>query len=485
MTEATTSGPGSGNGFGTSLPSYAAPPTRGRGVAFVGIAVAVVLALAAGAFAVATMAAAGGAPSPEAAVEDLFEALADEDVLGVLDTLAPAERELYLPFIEDLVVELQRLEVLSGDLELGDIPGFELEVDGLEVESSELGDGVALVSVTGGSITGMADPAAMPLGPFLRELADESGFSDAEPTTETDAIAADGPVEIMAIDDDGWHVSLHYSIAEQARKAAGADLPDFGNGVEPEGGETPEAALQELVQAAVDLDARRLVSLMPPGEMSALHDYAPLFLDEAEEAVTALRSDVSYDISIDQLDTSTDRDGNRATVTISGFEASGEIADVGFDLGFDGTCLRGSADGEDVELCPEEEGIEGPSSDFASDLLDAGLGVELVERDGAWYVSPTRSMFEVTLAVVRAVDRADLEDPERFLEDIVGQDLAPFLGGADDELFDADEGFDDEGGDPFTDCDAIYDDLPSDATDEEYAEADEAWFDCYDAALEG
>ncbi|MEX2658738.1 MAG: hypothetical protein WD232_03500, partial [Acidimicrobiales bacterium] len=275
-------GPPTGGPVG-QLPPYPAPPPSRRGPAFVGIAVAAVLAVAAGAFAITSMG--NDTPStPEAAVEALFSALEDQDVLGILATLAPGERQVYQPFIEDMVGELQRLDVLAGDLDLAAIDGIEIDVDGLELRSSTLGKGVSSVSITGGTITSTLRPAEVPIGSFVRELMEDSGVG-MEPVTSTEPLAADEPFEIVVIDDGGWHVSLHYSIAELARKEAGVAAPAFGQGVQPEGADSPEGAVRALLEAAVDLDLRRVIALTPPGEMSALHDYAPLFLDDVEAMV--------------------------------------------------------------------------------------------------------------------------------------------------------------------------------------------------------
>jgi hypothetical protein len=65
--------------------------------------------------------ASGGASSPEAAVDQLFTAIDNEDVIGVVTALSPGEREVLKPGVEDLTAELQRLGVLS-DFDLGAVP---------------------------------------------------------------------------------------------------------------------------------------------------------------------------------------------------------------------------------------------------------------------------------------------------------------------------------------------------------------------------
>src|SRR5204862_364744 len=83
------------------LPAYAPPPPepprRGDRGRIIGVAVAIVVALLAGAFAVnALQSSDNGASSPEEAVAKLFEAIGNEDAIGVLDTLEPGERDVLL-----------------------------------------------------------------------------------------------------------------------------------------------------------------------------------------------------------------------------------------------------------------------------------------------------------------------------------------------------------------------------------------------------
>ncbi|MEX2659022.1 MAG: hypothetical protein WD232_04950, partial [Acidimicrobiales bacterium] len=223
-----------------------------------------------------------------------------------------------------------------------------------------------------------------------------------------------------------------------------------------------------------------------------LHDYAPLFLDDVEAMVGELRAETDFDISIDRLDAEAVRDGDTAKVTISGFAVSGSVDGGAFEAAYDGECFSGSYDGDTEEICIDELQEMEMGSAFTEELVEAQLGVMTVERDGAWYVSPLRSTFEVLLAVVGAIDRSDLEDPEQLLMDAFGFPFlfgAPFSTGFDESFgsvggeleWEADELF----GDPYAECDAIYDDLPADATEEDYAAADDAYQECYEAATGG
>ena len=91
------------------------------------------------------------AGSPEEAVERLFAAVSDEDVLGVLEALPPSERDALSGNLSQIVEELKRLEVLARDADLGRVAGLDLAFEHLELSSTSLGDDVSVVRVDGGT----------------------------------------------------------------------------------------------------------------------------------------------------------------------------------------------------------------------------------------------------------------------------------------------------------------------------------------------
>lgn len=457
---------------------------RRRGAAFVGIAVASVLGLAAATFAVTSLAADGAPSSPEGAVEALFGAIGDQDALGVLDVMLPAERAVYQPFIEDMVGELQRLEVLDASLDLGSVDGVDFQVDDLALESVPLRDGVSVVRVVGGVLTSSLDPAGLPIGSWVREqLEDPDADVDLEPVSSTTRLGDDGPLEIVVIDDGGWHVSLHHSIAELARREAQLPPPDPAEAIVPDGADSPEAAVEELVRAAIDLDVRRVIALTPPGEMSALHQYAPLFLPDLDEAIAELRAESSYEVSLDRFDLAASRDGDEAVVAVTGFAASGVIDDEPFEVSYDGSCFTNDFDdGEVVEVCADDVG-DGPGGDRPYGPLPE-LNLRTVERDGAWYVSPVGSLLHLSLDGMRAVERGDLDDPSMLFGVAYGFGLTPFayaMSSSSGEVSSS-SGFEQADGSSTTivedGCSRLFDDLPVDADEEQWADAERAFDEC-------
>lgn len=392
---------------------------RRRPLAVVGVAVAVVLTLGAGAFAAVSFAATEGSASPEAAVEELVAAVEQADVVGILESLTPGERDSLQPGLEGLAGELARLGVLEADFELGPVNGLGADVEGLQLSSAPLGEGVSAVTVEAGTITTTTDLAALPLGPLLRIL-----LADAEPPADVmaeDLAGPDGSV-IVAVEEGGrWHVSLWYTIAEAARRDSGKAAPAFGAGVAPRAADSPETAVSGAVDAALDLDAAGVIALLDPDEARALHDYAPLFLPDLDRAAQEA-ADAGYDLELDRLDTTVDRSDGSARVTVEGFAVSGRVPDEGaVSLAFDGACFTFESEvNGSREQCLDQMTPEGAGSDAD----DPRLQLTAVERgDGEWYLSPTRTVLDGLVAGLAGTDAGDLTDLGASLGGLFGQGL--------------------------------------------------------------
>ena len=200
-------------------------PARRRPAAYAAVVIGL-LGLVGGAIFFArsvTDKAATGAKTPELAVQRLFDALANEDALGVMETLAPAERDALSGRIQAITKELGRLGILSKDLDLGDIRGIDLAFTNLKFATESLAPGFSSVKLTQGRSTYRIDPASSPLGDYLRGVLPRSA---AKAVSGSDDLAGED-INFTVIQNDGsWYVSLWYTIAEAARRDAGAPLPD-------------------------------------------------------------------------------------------------------------------------------------------------------------------------------------------------------------------------------------------------------------------
>ena len=359
-----------------------------------------------------------GAGSPEEAVQQMFDAIADEDAIGVFESLAPSERDPYLDNLPKLVDELQRLGILGGDASLSSIKGVDLSFSDLRFTSKSLGEGVSTVTIAGGTARYRVVPRDLPLGDFVKDIIGEE--LPAEPQTGSEPVTSDDPdsERIVTVEEDGrWYVSMHYSLAEAARLDGGAPVPTFGKGLQAKGESTPEKAVEALLRAGVALDVQRIIELLPPDEGKALRDYAPLFIDDAKQAA----GESGFKASITSLDLEADRSGGHAVVQAKRFAVAFEMTDFSGTIAFDGKCV--TVDGPDIppnegRFCPEDQDAPAVITDLAARMPASGFVA--VEHDGSWYVSPTRTLLESVVTVFKTLHRSDLDALRDFFLDAEG-----------------------------------------------------------------
>lgn len=460
--------------FGESIVTPdGAPPAapRKRSKMVVAGAVAAVGALGlAGLFAVQRFSgeAAGGADTADELGLDLLAAIENEDVLGVIDTMLPGERDaLGDPFVE-MVGELKRLEVLSADTDLSKLIGLDVELadEAVSVVGTNVPDIVNVELAASASVT--VDGSTLPIGSFIEAQIPADALTELRGTrvTETDELA----LELTAVQDgDRWYFSVFHTVAELARADTGGEpIPTVG--VAPAGGDSPEAVVDQLLDHVEQLDLRGIISALDPAEAAALQRYAPLFLEEAEAAL----AEVPLDWRVDVRDFRIEGDGGDRTVFVDALGISGEADGAPFAVSFSDGCVRAEFDGEVVEQCgtTTEEQLDSLLEDapavatFVESVEEAfadlePVGLELRERDGAWYVSPFATVTEAILAAMRALDRDELD---RLVEDGTA---------AADEFFDAvfgGFGFDES----FVTGDDLFDELEDDGFEDDGATDDGA-----------
>ena len=395
-------------GFGSSAPS----PARRRPIAYLAIVIGLVAMVGGAIFFARSAGQASGAKTPEAAVQRVFDALGNEDFLGVLEALTPAERSLLNGRTQTVAQELGRLGILRKDLDLGKVKGIDLAFTGLQYQSTSLADGFTAVEIKAGTSTYRIDPATSPLGDFVRGLLSSKA---AGVVSGSDDISRDHPVFMAVRQDGSWYVSIGYSMAEQARRDAGAAVPTFGSGVPGRGAATPEAAVDQFLRAAGALDVRRLIELTPPGEAGALHDYAPLFLPDLEKGAKEARS--AFSLTIKSLKLSSQPSGDEAVVKIDTIAFRLTIPGAGVVVDFDGECatIKGAEGflglGSNGRLCGKDLAR---SSGIPGFELKPEAGIVAVREGEVWYVSPTRTVLDGLIAILKAIQPGDLERFKQF-----------------------------------------------------------------------
>jgi hypothetical protein len=459
-------------------------PSRSRTKLIVGVVGAVAL-VGAGVFAVMQLSDgdSGGAASPEEATRALFSALDEEDALGVIDVLLPGERDTLRDPAVQLFEELERLEVLSADADPSEISGVDLsfEIDDVTAEPTNVDD-IVNVAV-GGNASVTVDGEQLPIGDLILTNVDVDRASlDVD---ERDDLS----VNLATVEEDGrWYVSLLYTSAEGIRQLAmgeGQPMDIPAEGLAPVGGDTPEDAFDNVLDAIEKLDASAMIASLNPDEFQALQRYAPLFLDDVQKALDDVEG---VEISIDDPVYEVQGGGDRRALSIAELHAEVTVPDQPpVTIDFADGCLVVTGGGDKVDSCeagslaPQlDELLEDaqPVQDFLDLLTSAfddyeNVGVVVERVDGAWYVSPLATLTDQLFAATGALDSAEIQE----LID-AGREALETMRGEIDIAMDSEDVLDPDvlvdPPTPETVLPPLSLPLPSDASDECYAQIEAA-----------
>jgi hypothetical protein len=363
----------------------------------------------------------GGASSPEAAVEDLAAALENEDPIAALEAMDPDEVEALTDVIESASARAEQLGFSPGDQTFG---GIDLGLTGTEYEVDTLGDGVARVTISGGSARIDVDRSG--LGDLTDAVIDATGGEDGDPdrtTVETDDLVAEDeegdeiePFVVAVERDGGWYVSPLHTAAQYVVDGLGLANPDLPAPDPGDGAEDPEAAVRDLLTAAGSLDGEATADLAagPTGDVlrayaSPLEEWVGAEVESAEVEIDTLQTEVG------------EREGGGRRVVVTALEGTvtwtdpDEGEEQTASVVWDGTCLV-TGDPEEVEALPEDERVE--ASDFCLTDGWAQVGVEdlavvAVEEGGSWRIDPLATIGDYVTTIVPELTEAHVL---RFLE---------------------------------------------------------------------
>lgn len=388
----------------------------------IAIAIGAAVVVLAATFAAVSLAG-GDENGPTDPVRAMLVAAEHNDVLGILEQLDPGERDAVRGPLQELAGELNRLGVLDH-ASLSNLTGYELKVSDLALDATEVRDGLQTVKVSAGKTAYTIDPSKLPLGRFVRDLAGDGLNEKSSGTGDLKQGEGDPPIAVVKRG-NRWYVSVGYSAAESARRDAKKSIADLGSGVPAVGADSPEQAVRDLITAATKLDVRRLVELLPPDELGAVHDYANLFIAAAENGAAGARD--SFSITMPTLDLAADTTGDQSMVTITALELSGSSGGTTFS--FKDGCLDVSGDSPQ-HLCPGQNIVQGlqalplslfgdvqpPQFSFAG--KHAKVGIVATRVDGKWYVSPTRTLLTDVVAAMKLVEPSDLDKARDWFKQI-------------------------------------------------------------------
>jgi hypothetical protein len=290
--------------------------------------------------------------------------------------------------------------------------------------------------------TSTLDGQAFPIGGLITDQLDPEQVAEIRGTVEQTTEELD--FSLTAVEQDGrWYFSLFHTLAEELRSEI-EPQPDIPfQGLVPEGGESPEEAADAMLDRIESLDLAGMIQLLNPGEAAALQRYAPLFLEDAQAELDT----APIDLAITDRELRVEGSGGERTVFVDALTVEGTADDSGtrvpFRVEWGDDCISAELDGEVFEQCVGEASL--PEIDeFLADMpavqafLDSlgralddlePVGIELRSHDGRWYVSPTATVTESYLAVLRALDRQEIDELISLAEPALDEFFGVTLGG--------------------------------------------------------
>ncbi len=361
-----------------------------------------------------------GAASPDEAVEALAAALAEDDMVGVMEALDPDEVGPLAELADLILRRAGELELVTvTDRGLADLS---LDVEGLELSVEELHPDVARVTIERGELSADFTSPAPDLvlatdGEVVtydtEELSGRVDLDDAYHDIE------DGPREtfVMAVRrDGGWYVSPLYTAAEVIRQSTDLDEPDFDASRGENGGaDSPVAAVEAFASALADLDPETGVLALPPGEWGFAHDYLDALMEEVDQdELEDTRRDLDLALDDMELVEGEDLGGGRRSVEIRSLELEwSDEYDGETRVSVEGRCAEVTTEDDSDEAsgqgCLEDWLADGGYDPILAALLPEQPYVVTVEDGGGWYVSPMETLAAYLREAVERMDRDHLD----------------------------------------------------------------------------
>jgi hypothetical protein len=417
---------------GTAQSSLGPPRSESLGPLKKAGAVIGVLGMLGGAVFASRSFAAPPANTPTEAVQALMAAAQKSDVIGVIEQLAPGERNLMIESGVPILEELKRLDVLAPSMNLNAVEGASLAFEGQAFAETALREDITAVKVSGGTVTTRGSVSKL-LGTVYGDVI--GAPVDQGPTTGKFTSTT-----LATIKRNGrWYVSIAYSLAEAQRESSGKAMPLATESVAPAGTDSPEEAIREMLNAAGALDARKAISLLDPDELGVLQDYSPLFLSDVEKQAATYRG--KYTVTFPDLRFTSTKSGNSAKVKISKWSFDLKVNSVEGQparLVLDGDCVTATYTGKTVKRCGDDvaklpEDLLGESavdSMFTFNPSKTSLETEyvVVSRNGKWFVAPIRTILSGVETNLRKAKPADVKGENGLLDTVPGFNLFGVLG---------------------------------------------------------
>lgn len=405
-------------------PGYGAPQPprkRKRSGLIVGVVVAVFVAAGAG---VGTWfafnhAAATGSSSPQAAATKLLADVGNDDILGLVNDLPPAEAALLRDTIQGSTDQLKRLQVIKPDASPQSATGLTVHTSGITFDDAgaeHINDHLTITKLVSGTITVSQTLSTNSYtDTFLH-----SAFPNGVPSNQThtvniaDVVRQLGhPIRIATVQVNGnWYPSLFYTAADAGLQAAHKSWP--ATSIPAVGAGSADEAVQQFVQAALDADVKGIIERTAPDEMAALHDAGQVLVDAASNAQSSGVKIDSMHFADRSVSGGTDAVLTSMTLTQNGDQIT---------LTQSGGCyaMQDSSTGENQRFCASDltKQLENGDNflpaaltkliqDVVTGMMNKGVGVVATQVGGQWYVSPGRTVSQLALDLYGSITPDDL-----------------------------------------------------------------------------
>ena len=402
-------------------PGYGPPaPKKRRNGLIIGVVAAVVVAAGAGVgtwFAL-NHASTVGAASPQDAATKLLADVGNDDVLGMVNDLPPAEASLLRDTIQGTTDQLKRLQVIKPDATPQGATGVTVHTSGITFDNAgaeRINDHLTITKLVSGTITisqGMS-------GNNFTDSFLHSAFPNGVPSGKTqtvniaDAVKQLGhPIRIATVNVNGsWYPSLFYSIADAGLQESHKQWP--AQSIPAVGASSPDAAVQQFVQAIANSDARGVIERTAPDEMAALHDVGQVLVDSAGSGGSGSFKIDSMHFADRSVSGGTDavltgmtitEGDNQITVTASG-GCYAMQASTGESQRFCASDVTKQLDSGDHFL---PAALTKLLTDMVTGMMNKGVGVVATQVNGQWYVSPGRTISQLVLDMYGTITPDDL-----------------------------------------------------------------------------
>jgi hypothetical protein len=401
---------------------YPQPPKRKKTGLIVGSSIAALALIAGGVVAVVALNQTSvneGSADPQAAAFKMVSAVGNADVAGLLTSLPPAESALLRDLNTQATEEFKRLDVYKKDADPDKVAGLNIKTNNLRFDDAhkqEINDHLAINMLVDGTIELNSDMSQLPLTQKFIDLAFPKGMDTKAGTSKPIDIGKQvaktkKPIRIATVKVDGqWYPSIFYTIADYALQDAKKPWPK--QPVAARGASSPGDAVRGVADAALDANLERVIELMPPDELGALHDAGPVLL----QAIAGKTKPTGAKINKLDTDTNSVTGGTKVTLKELDIEADGDRVHVTRK----GDCYEATFQNETNKLCATDAskqlggskmpaGAKQALTHLTEGLFKNGLGVVATQVDGKWYVSPGRSFFEIVLTALRSLQPQDIE----------------------------------------------------------------------------